>query len=111
MSTSSTRATATRPPGRLPFVVPVLAVGTFLMCTTEYIVAGLLPQMASDFHVSLSQVGLLISAFAVGMVVGAPIGSVVTLVGLGGALATPPMTGLVLATAPEHQAARRGSSR
>lgn len=64
-----------------------------------------------DFHVSLSQVGLLISAFAVGMVVGAPIGSVVTLVGLGGALATPPMTGLVLATAPEHQAAPRGSSR
>ena len=36
------------------------------MCTTEYIVAGPLEPMAGDFGVRTSQVGLLITAFAVG---------------------------------------------
>jgi hypothetical protein len=35
-----------RPPARLPPVVHVLALGTFLMGTTEFVVAGLLPEMA-----------------------------------------------------------------
>ncbi|MFF0088189.1 hypothetical protein ACFYR1_52740 [Streptomyces canus] len=35
-------------PGRLPFVVWVLAAGTFLMGTTEFVVAGLLPELAGD---------------------------------------------------------------
>ena len=64
---------------RLPFVVLLLAVGTFLMCTTEYIVAGLLPEIAADFDVSLAQVGLLITVFALGMIVGAPVMAIATL--------------------------------
>ena len=42
------------PKQRLPFVVPLLALGTFLMCTTEYIVAGLLQEMAGDYDVRLA---------------------------------------------------------
>jgi DHA1 family inner membrane transport protein len=57
---------------RLPFIVPLLAVGTFLMITTEYIVAGLLREIATDLRVSIAQVGLLITAFAIGMIVGSP---------------------------------------
>src|SRR3954466_4176232 len=64
---------------RLPFIVPLLALGTFLMCTTEYIVAGLLEQMAADFAVRTSPVGLLITAFAIGMIVGAPVMAIATL--------------------------------
>ncbi|SNS21449.1 MFS transporter, DHA1 family, inner membrane transport protein [Geodermatophilus pulveris] len=60
------------PTGRLPLVVYVLAVGTFLMLTTEFVVAGLLPEIAGDLQVSVAQAGLLITVFAVGMVVGAP---------------------------------------
>jgi DHA1 family inner membrane transport protein len=63
----------------LPLVVPLLALGTFLMCTTEYLVAGLLPEMSSAFGVSLSRTGLLITAFAVGMIVGAPAMAIATL--------------------------------
>ncbi|MGW8670978.1 MFS transporter [Streptomyces niveus] len=59
-------------PGKLPFVVWVLAAGTFLMGTTEFVIAGLLPEMAADLNVSVSHVGLLITAFAVGMIVGGP---------------------------------------
>ncbi|MFD7937031.1 hypothetical protein ACFV4T_21310 [Streptomyces sp. NPDC059755] len=40
-----------RPPARLPLVVYVLALGTFLMGTTEFVVAGLLPEIAGDVQV------------------------------------------------------------
>ncbi|MDQ0994275.1 MFS transporter [Streptomyces sp. V3I7] len=66
-------------PGRLPFVVWVLAAGTFLMGTTEFVIAGLLPEMASDLHVSVSHAGLLITAFAVGMIIGGPTMAMATL--------------------------------
>jgi predicted MFS family arabinose efflux permease len=65
-------------PARLPFVVHVLAVGTFLMLTTEFVVAGLLPEIAGDLQVSVAQAGLLITVFAVGMIVGAPTMAVLT---------------------------------
>ena len=60
------------PAPRLPLVVYVLAVGTFLMLTTEFVVAGLLPEIAGDLQVSVAQAGLLITVFAVGMIVGSP---------------------------------------
>jgi len=65
-------AAAPAAPVRLPFVVYVLAVGTFLMLTTEFVVAGLLPEIAGDLRVSVAQAGLLITVFAAGMIVGAP---------------------------------------
>ncbi|MFI1209818.1 MFS transporter [Streptomyces sp. NPDC020802] len=69
------------PPGsrRLPFVVLVLSAGTFLMGTTEFVIAGLLPEIAGDLEVSVSRAGLLITVFAAGMVVGAPAMAIATL--------------------------------
>ncbi len=66
-------------PRKLPFVVFVLSAGTFLMGTTEFVIAGLLPDIADDLNVSLPQAGLLITAFAAGMIVGAPAMAVATL--------------------------------
>ncbi|MCX4580718.1 MFS transporter [Streptomyces sp. NBC_01571] len=66
-------------PARLPLVVHVLALGTFLMGTTEFVVAGLLPEIAGDVQVSVAQAGLLITVFAVGMIVGAPLMAMLTL--------------------------------
>jgi predicted MFS family arabinose efflux permease len=68
---STDTAPAVRPT-RMPFVVYVLAVGTFLMLTTEFVVAGLLPEIAGDLQVGVGQAGLLITVFAVGMIVGSP---------------------------------------
>lgn len=59
-------------PARLPLVSWVLAGGTFLMATSEFLVAGLLPQVASDFHVDIPQAGLSITVFAIGMIIGSP---------------------------------------
>ncbi|WP_329600132.1 MFS transporter [Streptomyces pseudovenezuelae] len=66
-------------PAKLPFVVPLLALATFLMITSEFIIAALLPEMSLDLGVSVSTAGLLITAFAVGMIVGAPTISLATL--------------------------------
>jgi DHA1 family inner membrane transport protein len=68
-----------RSPARLPLVVYVLALGTFLMGTTEFMVAGLLPEIAGNLQVSVAQTGLMITVFAVGMIVGAPLMAMLTL--------------------------------
>ncbi|GHD10687.1 MFS transporter [Streptomyces violarus] len=68
-----------QPPTRLPLLVYVLALGTFLMGTTEFVVAGLLPEIAGDVQVSVARAGLLITVFAVGMIVGAPLMAMLTL--------------------------------
>src|ERR687886_2431822 len=67
------------PPARLPFAICVLTAGTFLMGTTEFVVAGLLPELAADFNISVGQAGLAITVFAVGMIVGAPAMALLTL--------------------------------
>jgi predicted MFS family arabinose efflux permease len=72
-------ATVRTPRSALPAIVPVLALGAFLMCTTEFLIAGLLPQMADDLGVRPSQIGLLITAFAFGMILGAPVMALATL--------------------------------
>lgn len=57
----------------MPFSLYLLALAVFVMGTSEFMLAGLLPAIASDLHVSVGAAGLLTSAFAVGMVVGAPL--------------------------------------
>jgi DHA1 family inner membrane transport protein len=57
----------------MPVAVFVLGLTVFSLGTTEFMVAGLLPELAGEFDVSLPQAGLLISAFALGVVVGAPL--------------------------------------
>ncbi|MFF9324550.1 MFS transporter [Streptomyces sp. NPDC014776] len=65
--------------GALPFVVYLLGVGAFLMGTTEFIIAGVLPELAADLGVGVARAGLLITAFALGMIVGAPVMGLATL--------------------------------
>ena len=50
-----------------------LAVGAFGIGSTEFAPMGMLPSMATELGVSLSTAGLLISAYAVGVVIGAPL--------------------------------------
>ncbi|MCQ4122117.1 MFS transporter [Rhodococcus tibetensis] len=68
-----------KPSTRLPVLVYVLAAGIFLMGTTEFMVAGLLPDVAADLGVDIAQAGLLVTAFAVGMIVGPPVMALATL--------------------------------
>ncbi|WP_100498954.1 MFS transporter [Geodermatophilus chilensis] len=72
----------------MPRALLALAIGAFGIGTTEFVVMGMLPEVAEGLGVSVPSVGLLISAYAVGVVVGAP-----TLTALG--LRFPPRRTLV----------------
>ena len=50
-----------------------LAIGAFGIGTTEFVIMGLLPEVASDLQVTIPQAGHVISAYALGVVVGAPL--------------------------------------
>ncbi|MEV5339391.1 MFS transporter [Streptomyces sp. NPDC052676] len=56
----------------MPRAVYVLALGIFAMVTSEFVVAGLMPQMADGLDVTVPQIGYLITAFAVAMAAGGP---------------------------------------
>jgi DHA1 family chloramphenicol resistance protein-like MFS transporter len=57
---------------RLPLGVYLLAFSLFSMGSAEFLLAGVLPEVAADLDVSLATAGGLISAFAVGVVIGGP---------------------------------------
>lgn len=57
----------------MPVSLYLLSLAVFVMGTSEFMLAGLLPAIATDLDVSVGTAGLLTSAFAVGMVVGAPL--------------------------------------
>ncbi|MFG3054150.1 MFS transporter [Kitasatospora sp. NPDC048239] len=57
----------------MPLALVALAVTAFAIGTTEFAAMGLLPQVADSLHVSIPQAGWLISAYAVGVVIGAPL--------------------------------------
>lgn len=63
----------------MPLAVFVLGFGIFAQGTSELMLTGLLPEMASDLDVTVPQAGYLISGFALGMLVGAPVLAIGTL--------------------------------
>ncbi len=68
-----------RAPARMPLAVYILGLSVFALGTSEFMLSGLLPAIADDMSVSIPRAGLLISAFAIGMVVGAPLLAVATI--------------------------------
>jgi DHA1 family inner membrane transport protein len=57
----------------MPPALLALAIGAFGIGTTEFVIMGLLPEVAGTFDVSIPTAGLLISGYAIGVAVGAPI--------------------------------------
>jgi DHA1 family inner membrane transport protein len=72
MSTTTTSETSARTT-HVGLAVLALATGGFAIGTTEFMAMGLLPQVADGVDVSIPTAGHLISAYAMGVVVGAPI--------------------------------------
>ncbi|MYS09143.1 MFS transporter [Streptomyces sp. SID6041] len=57
----------------MPLALLALAVSAFGIGTTEFVMMGLLPQVADDLGTSVPTAGYLVSAYAIGVVVGAPL--------------------------------------
>ncbi|MFH9108426.1 MFS transporter [Streptomyces albus] len=57
----------------MPLALLALAVGAFGIGTTEFVMMGLLPNVADDLGTSVPTAGYLVSAYALGVVLGAPL--------------------------------------
>jgi DHA1 family inner membrane transport protein len=62
----------------MPVALYALAAGAFGIGTTEFVIMGLLMQVAADLKVGIATAGLLISGYALGVFVGAPVLTVAT---------------------------------
>ncbi|MFB7501286.1 MFS transporter [Streptomyces sp. NPDC056161] len=61
----------------MPLALLALAISAFGIGTTEFAIMGLLPNVASDLHTSIPTAGNLVSTYALGVVVGAPLLAVI----------------------------------
>ncbi|WP_326702330.1 MFS transporter [Streptomyces cyaneofuscatus] len=57
----------------MPLALLALALGAFGIGTTEFVIVGLLPDVARDLSVSIPGAGMLVTGYALGVVVGAPL--------------------------------------
>ncbi|MFE7114160.1 MFS transporter [Streptomyces sp. NPDC057654] len=57
----------------MPLALLALAIGAFGIGTTEFVIMGVLPQVAGDFGVTIPTAGWLVSGYALGVVFGAPL--------------------------------------
>ncbi|WP_431112327.1 MFS transporter [Variovorax paradoxus] len=62
----------------MPIALLALTAGAFGIGTTEFVIMGLLMQVSADLHVSITAAGLLISGYALGVAVGAPMLTIAT---------------------------------
>ncbi|WP_433218363.1 Cmx/CmrA family chloramphenicol efflux MFS transporter [Microtetraspora malaysiensis] len=63
----------------MPFAIYILGLAVFAQGTSEFMLSGLIPDIAADLNVSIPSAGALTSAFAVGMIVGAPSAAILSL--------------------------------
>jgi predicted MFS family arabinose efflux permease len=68
-----TPTTAPARPLAVPIAVYVLAAGVFAMVTSEFAVAGLMPQLAESLHTGIAEIGYLVTVFAAAMALGGPL--------------------------------------
>lgn len=57
----------------MPLALLALAIGAFGIGTTEFVIMGLLPEVAAEFQVSIPTAGFLVTGYALGVVIGAPL--------------------------------------
>lgn len=62
----------------MPIPLIALALSAFAIGTTEFVIMGLLPDVAHDLAVSIPSAGLLVTGYALGVAVGAPLLAVLT---------------------------------
>ena len=58
---------------KMPFQVWILTLAAFAIGTAEFVIAGILPQIATSLSITEGEAGYLISAYALAIVVGGPI--------------------------------------
>ncbi len=75
---TETPLSATTRAQAFPFPILALSLSAFAIGTAEFVIAGLLPDISRDLGVSIPGAGRLVTAYAMGVVIGAPLLAVVT---------------------------------
>lgn len=57
----------------MPIALFALAIGAFGIGLTEFVIAGILPQIATEFDISIPSAGLMATSYALGVFIGAPL--------------------------------------
>lgn len=57
----------------MPIALLALTISAFAIGTTEFVIVGLLPTVAADLQIGLPSAGLLVSLYALGVAIGAPV--------------------------------------
>ena len=57
----------------MPIALLALTLSAFAIGTTEFVIVGLLPTIAADLRIGLPSAGLLVSLYALGVAIGAPV--------------------------------------
>ena len=57
----------------MPIALFALTLSAFAIGTTEFVIVGLVPTIAQDLGVTLPSAGLLVSLYALGVAIGAPV--------------------------------------
>ena len=57
----------------MPIALFALTISAFAIGTTEFVIVGLIPTIAADLHITLPSAGLLVSLYALGVAIGAPV--------------------------------------
>ena len=86
--------TMSSPTSRLPLPILALALAAFAIGTTEFVIMGILPDVARDLGVSIPSAGLLVTGYALGVAVGAPLLAAIT-------ARWPPKATLITACGPQ----------
>ncbi|MCS7464006.1 MFS transporter [Paenibacillus doosanensis] len=73
MNSSKNKTASPHQSDRFPLSLLCLTVGAFAIGMTEFIIMGLLPNVAADLNVTIPQAGQLITSYALGVAVGAPV--------------------------------------
>ncbi|WP_235957056.1 MFS transporter [Paenibacillus apii] len=78
METSYTTNPRAEVKERFPLALLSLTLGAFAIGMTEFVIMGILPNVAEDLHVSIASAGQLITSYALGVAIGAPILAILT---------------------------------
>lgn len=62
----------------MPLPIVALFIAAFAFGSTEFVIAGILPQVADGLSVSIPQAGYLVTAYALGIAIGGPVATVLT---------------------------------
>lgn len=63
---------------KIPIAVIALTMAAFCIGTSEFVIMGLLVDIAQELHVTIAKAGILVSAYAMGVVIGGPLVAVLT---------------------------------